>query len=117
MKLSMIELEEIAKYAVLDIGEVDERGLCLGRCNEISKEIIRRLVEQDFTYPDDVDIITPLLLEAGGYASGLHKAVILPKQRLIIDTQLWQIGKKRTNLNSRKVIFSFKEYEDRGLKL
>lgn len=110
----MKTIEKIAKECVSKKGEILEYEI--GNCVVISRCIVRELEKEGLSYPEDVHIISPMLKVKGGFDIGYHEAVILPKKRLIIDTQLWQIkSKKPTDLKRRKVIFSFEEYKKKGL--
>lgn len=108
---------KIAINSVKKIGEFNTKtNTCEGNCIFISREIVKNLEKQGFRFPEDVHLIEPTLSVKGGVAFGNHQAVILPKHKLIIDTQLWQIDDKRTPLKSRKVIFNLEEYKKKGLR-
>jgi hypothetical protein len=110
-------LEIIAKDIVKKVGEWDEeKNACTGACIKISEQIGENLSQNGYKFPDEVHLIEPMLKVKGGFAFGEHKALILPKQKLIIDTQLWQMNKQKpTDLKKRKVIFTFEEYKKKGL--
>ena len=110
--LSKEKLATIAKNAV-EIGEWNNG--CLGNCKHISVRIAKKLEELGYIFPEELYMIEPSLFIDGGYTIGDHWSVILPEQKLIIDTQLWQISRRKTTLSSRKVVFTYKEYKERGL--
>lgn len=115
MELTKLQIERIAKESVYSIGEWDyKKGICSGSCERISINIMRKLEKQGYQYPSEIYLIEPLLFIDGGFSSGFHKSVILPKQKLIIDTQVWQVTNKRTDIRTRKVIFTFNEYKGKG---
>jgi hypothetical protein len=111
----MKKLETIAKDCVLAKGE--DLKYDIGNCVTISRCIVKQLEKNGLKYPFDIHIISPMLKERKGFAFGYHEAVILPKKRLIIDTQLWQLNKntKPTDLQKRKVVFTYDEYKRKGL--
>ena len=110
--LSNQEIERIAKDIVNSIGEVNSKQHSLGSCQVISTEIVRRLGEQ-YKFPIEIDLISPTIFRNGGYSYNSHFAVYLSKQDIVIDTQIWQYGRFE-NLNRRKVLFSRKEYSEKG---
>jgi len=114
--LNKQQLERIAKEAVVQLGEVDRIGNSLGNCSKISQLILNRLVDLNYKIPEEASILTPSFREKdGGFSTGMHVAVVLPRQKLIIDTQVWQYTVKRiVGLNGRKVVFTYNEYKEKG---
>lgn len=106
------QIEEIVKRIVNSIGEVDKYGNSLGACDAISQAVVREL-SQHYSFPKEIDFISPMVIKDGGYSYSGHIAVYLSKEDIVIDTQTWQYGRYE-DLNRRKVLFSKKEYSDRG---
>ena len=107
-------LSDIAKECVRKTGETNRYDT--GNCVDISRCVVTELEKKGLEYPDDIYVIEPVFKEGGKTTFGYHQAVILPKKRLIVDTQLWQLsGIKPTNLKTRKVVFSYDEYKNKNL--
>lgn len=92
--------EDTAKEAVLELGEVDEQGICKGNCKKISEKIANKIKGSKLIISNPKN----------SFSSGGHMALQLNNGN-IIDTQLWQHNEgKPTDLKSRKVMFTQEEY-------
>jgi len=104
------EIEKIAKSVVFDLGEQYSENDYLGKCKEISEEIAKRLNQID------IKAIPMRIIDGEDkkYNSPVfnHAYTFIPMTNQIIDTQLWQVDGNPTDLNSRKVLFDFDDYNN-----
>jgi hypothetical protein len=106
-------ISRIARQAVRKIGEWDYvNNVSLGNCKPISEEILRHLRASGYKTDKEAQIIYPLIEDqSGGFHQG-HVAVYLPKQRILVDTQLWQYTNgKPTFLKTRRILFRGLNYK------
>jgi hypothetical protein len=104
------EIEKISKSVVNDLGEQYSENDYLGKCKEISEEIAVRLNKIK------IEAIPMRIIDGEDkkYNSPVfnHAYTFLPKTNQIIDTQLWQLDGKPTDLQSRKVLFNWDDYKN-----
>jgi hypothetical protein len=104
------QIEKIAKQVVLDLDETYSENEFLGKCKDISEEIASRLNEIN------IDAIPMRIIDGEDTKHNSpvfnHAYTFLPKTNQIIDTQLWQLDGKPTNLKSRKVLFNWDNYNN-----
>ena len=104
------EIEKISKSVVSDLGEQYSENDYLGKCKEISEEIAVRLNKIK------IEAIPMRIIDGEDkkYNSPVfnHAYTFLPKTNQIIDTQLWQLDGKPTDLQSRKVLFNWDDYNN-----
>ncbi len=104
------KIENIAKQVVLDLGETYSENEFVGKCKEISEEIAGRLNEMD------IDAIPMRIVDGEDtkYNSPVfnHAYTFLPKTNQIIDTQIWQLEGQPDNLETRKVLFDWDDYNN-----
>lgn len=109
--ISVSMLEKIAKEAVRIEGEPYSDSKALGHCFKISESIAHLLLARK------IKAVVMWLHEGRSVQYNTiesnHGYVFLPGTRQIIDTQLWQLDGAPDNLASRKVVFSWEEYNQR----
>ena len=107
--ISKKELETIAKNAVSDIGEQlsSEKE---GRCAHISKEIHKKLNKLGIKN-NIIEILSGYIGKEEKESNVRHYYVFIYDGNIIVDTQLWQINQQPKNLNKRKVVFTYEEYQ------
>lgn len=103
-----VNLEAIAKQSVVKIGETYDKNDFIGNCIEISTDIANKLNKLGIK-AIPMRIIDATSVEYGTVETN-HAYVFLPDTNKIIDTQLWQLKGKPDNLQNRKTVFSYNEY-------
>ena len=103
------ELETIAKDAVSDVGE---QLSCEneGRCAHISKEIHKKLNKLGIKN-DIIEVLSGYIGKEEKESNVRHYYVFIYEGNIIVDTQLWQINQQPKNLDKRKVVFTYEEYQ------
>ena len=103
------ELETIAKDVVSDIGE---QLSCEseGRCAYISKDIHKKLNKLGIKN-DIIEILSGYIGKEKKESNVRHYYVFIYDGNIIVDTQLWQINQQPKNLDKRKVVFTYEEYQ------
>lgn len=112
------QYKNVSKQAVEKVGEYDYDKYCSkGNCEPISKEITEQLnKEKGEGYAKVISVKSP-------DSNGGHKAVYIPQENKIIDTQTWQYEKDKNPYDGPKAIetrqteFDVKDYKDLGFEI
>lgn len=112
----MVDIKKLTYYARNSVDEIGEMsGInSAGKCKEISELILKKIHYYEL---GKAELFKPAMFINGGFSDGGHVVVLMPQDMLIIDTQLWQYVGNKVKVNKRKVVFGYKEYEDKLLKV
>jgi hypothetical protein len=95
------EQEYLAKKSVSELKEVDDKGICLGHCEEISRRLQPQIEGSE-------------VIEASPIGTTKRHFALRTPDNKIIDTQTWQHHERDPgNLQERKVVFTDDEYKEK----